>query len=195
MCFGCSKEPSHCHDAQTDQHLCCLGTTKTHFFLVCVLIYKPWLADTLSYGWLLGWTLLSERFQFPLVWPPCQWLSQTGLQIKCTLFNWLWCMYCGVQSCCEFVWSYWKYECRGTVKLVLNGHSQKDHNWFSRHIIALCRSKVLQNAPKGAFCNIFQPTLRYHLSLKSLFCLLTSGCFTQVLLHLYRVKEEQYGCP
>ena len=40
-----------------------------------------------------------------------------------------------------------------TVKPVLNSHSQKDPNWFSRPIIALCRSKVLQNAPRGAFCN------------------------------------------
>ena len=31
------------------------------------------------------------------------------------------------------------------VKPVLSGHSQKDQKWFSRPIIALCRSKVLQN--------------------------------------------------
>ena len=34
-----------------------------------------------------------------------------------------------------------------TVKTVLSGHSKKK--------IAYCRSKVLQNAPKGAFCNTF----------------------------------------
>ena len=32
---------------------------------------------------------------------------------------------------------------------------KEDQNWFSRPIIALCRSKVLQNAPRGAFCNPF----------------------------------------
>ena len=36
------------------------------------------------------------------------------------------------------------------------------------------------------YCSIlqyFQPSLSYHLSLRSLFCLLLSGCFTQVLLY------------
>ena len=40
------------------------------------------------------------------------------------------------------------------VKHMYNSHSQKKtENWISRPIIAKCRSKVLQNAPKGAFCN------------------------------------------
>ena len=31
---------------------------------------------------------------------------------------------------------------------------KKTQNWFSRlQIIAYCRSKALQNAPKGALCN------------------------------------------
>ena len=33
-----------------------------------------------------------------------------------------------------------------TVKPVLSGHSKLTTNWFSRWIITLCRSKVLQNA-------------------------------------------------
>ena len=32
---------------------------------------------------------------------------------------------------------------------------KKTENLFSRQIIAYCRSKVLQNAEKGAFCNTF----------------------------------------
>ena len=39
-----------------------------------------------------------------------------------------------------------------TLKPVYKGHSQKDQNWFSTLIIALCWSKVLQNAP---LCNTF----------------------------------------
>ena len=53
-----------------------------------------------------------------------------------------------------------------TVKPVLRGHSKKIKNCFSRPIIAYCRTKVLQNAPreqvksiaecfKRAFCNTF----------------------------------------
>ena len=30
---------------------------------------------------------------------------------------------------------------------------KKTENWFSIPIRAYCRSKVLQNAPRGAFCN------------------------------------------
>ena len=36
-----------------------------------------------------------------------------------------------------------------TVKPVLSGHSKRRPKWFSRPIIAYCRSKVLQNAPRG----------------------------------------------
>ena len=42
-----------------------------------------------------------------------------------------------------------------TVKPVLSGQSKTTKNWFSRPVIAKCMSKVLQNAPKGAFCNTF----------------------------------------
>ena len=55
-------------------------------------------------------------------------------------------------------------------------------------------SKVLQNAPRGAFCILqyFWPSLGYRLSLRSLFCLFLSGCFTQVLLynHVRPVKTQ-----
>ena len=39
---------------------------------------------------------------------------------------------------------------KNTVKPV---HS--DDKWFSRQIIVQCRSKVLQNAPRGASCNTY----------------------------------------
>ena len=42
-----------------------------------------------------------------------------------------------------------------TVKLVQNGHSQKDQKWFSTLIKAYCRTKVLQKAPNRAFCITF----------------------------------------
>ena len=47
---------------------------------------------------------------------------------------------------------------------------------------------MLQNATrtKGSILQYFRPSLRYHLSLRSLFCLFLSGRFTQVLL--YRIN-------
>ena len=42
-----------------------------------------------------------------------------------------------------------------TVKPVFNGHSQKHKKLVFKPNYPLSRSKVLQNAPKGAFCNTF----------------------------------------
>ena len=98
-----------------------------------------------------------------------------------------------------FVPKYEKYS-----KTCLNGHSQKDlklvfkasitrcrskvlqnapratlkktKNWFSRPIITFCRSKKLQNASsKESILQYFGPSLIYHLSLRSLFCLFSTG--------------------
>ena len=46
-------------------------------------------------------------------------------------------------------------EGKGTVNLSEMATHKKTKNWFSRPIIVKCRSKVLQNAPSGAFCNTF----------------------------------------
>ena len=61
---------------------------------------------------------------------------------------------------------------------------KKIEKWFSRPNIASCRSKVLQNAPML----YFRPSLSYHLSLRSLFCLFLSGRFTQVLLFIFQIS-------
>ena len=54
---------------------------------------------------------------------------------------------------------------------------KKTKNWIWRPIIAWCRSKVLQ----------YWPSLSYHLSLRSLFCLILRGHLRQVLLYQYLV--------
>ena len=43
---------------------------------------------------------------------------------------------------------------------------------------------------KGSILQYFQPSLSYHLSLRSLFCLFLSGHFTLVLLYYYRAFEQ-----
>ena len=62
---------------------------------------------------------------------------------------------------------------------------KKTENWFSRPIIAYCRSKVLQNAPKGEFCNTFD-LHKATFVFKTFFCLFLSGCLRQVLLSQYQ---------
>ena len=51
-----------------------------------------------------------------------------------------------------------------TVKPVLSGHSPKNKKWVSRPIIAKCRSKALQNAPRGSILQYFWPALSYHMA-------------------------------
>ena len=43
--------------------------------------------------------------------------------------------------------------------------------------------KSIAECPKGSILQFFPPSLSYHLSLRSLFCLFLSGRFTQVLLY------------
>ena len=54
--------------------------------------------------------------------------------------------------------------------------------------------KSIAKCSKGSILKYFQPSLSYHLSLRSLFCLLLSGSFTQVLLYclsLYGPRCQQ----
>ena len=44
--------------------------------------------------------------------------------------------------------------------------------------------KSIADCSKGSLLQYFRPTLSYHLSLKSLFCLFLIGRFTQVLLYI-----------
>ena len=47
----------------------------------------------------------------------------------------------------------------------------------------LMQVKSIAECSKGSILQYFRPSLSYHLSLRSLFCLFLSGCFTQVLLY------------
>ena len=58
-------------------------------------------------------------------------------------------LHCLLEPSCSNVYGNY-----GTVKPVLSGHSKRP-KIFLRQIIAYCMSKVLQNAPFGAFCNTF----------------------------------------
>ena len=54
----------------------------------------------------------------------------------------------------------------------------------------LMQVKSVAECSKGSILQYFGPSLSYHLSLRSLFCLFLSGRFTQVLLYflIYRMK-------
>ena len=73
--------------------------------------------------------------------------------------------------------------------------SKRQKNRFPRPSIALCRSKVLQNAP--SILQYFRSSLSFHLSLRSLFCLFLSGRrLGQVLLFCsieYSVRSKIFS--
>ena len=48
----------------------------------------------------------------------------------------------------------------------------------------LMQVESIAECSKGSILQYFRPSLSYHLSLRLLFCLFLSGCFTQVLLYL-----------
>ena len=53
--------------------------------------------------------------------------------------------------------------------------------------------KSFEECSKGIILQYFQPSLSYHLLLRSLFCLFKIGHFTQVLLYMYKqIKGTAY---
>ena len=71
-----------------------------------------------------------------------------------------------------------------TVNPVQYGHSQKDRKLVFKTSHRLMQVKSIAECSKGSILQYFRPSLRYHLSSRSLFCLFWSGCFTKVLLYL-----------
>ena len=63
-----------------------------------------------------------------------------------------------------------------------NDHSQKDQKLVFNTNYCLMQVKSIAECSMGSILQYFRPSLSYHLSLRSLFCLFLSGHFTQVLL-------------
>ena len=59
---------------------------------------------------------------------------------------------------------------------------KKDHKLVFKTNYCLMQVKSIAECSKGSILQYFRPSLNYHLSLRSLFCLFLSGRFTQVLL-------------
>ena len=70
-----------------------------------------------------------------------------------------------------------------TVKPVLSGHSKRIPKLVFKTDYRLMQVKCIAECSKGSILQYFRPSLRYHLSLTSLFCLFLSGRLRQVLLY------------
>ena len=83
---------------------------------------------------------------------------------------------------------------RATVKPVYNDHPQKDRKLvFKTH--RLMQVKNIAECSKGSILQYFRPSLSYHLSLRTLFCLYMSGRFAQVLLYMHSLRQMQTARP
>ena len=76
------------------------------------------------------------------------------------------------------------FEIHRTVKSVLRGHSKRRPKIVFKTDYGLMQIKSIAECSKGSILQYFRPSLRYHLSLKPLFCLFLSGCLRHVLLYL-----------
>ena len=73
-------------------------------------------------------------------------------------------------------------EKKDTVKPVQNSHSQRDQKLVFMTNYRLMQVKSIAECSKGSILQYFQPSLSYHLSLRSLFCLFFSCRLRKVLL-------------
>ena len=71
-----------------------------------------------------------------------------------------------------------------TVKPVLSGHSKRTPKLVFKTDYLLMQVKSIAECSKGSILQYFQPSLSYHLSLKSFFCLFLSGRLRQTLLYM-----------
>ena len=73
---------------------------------------------------------------------------------------------------------------------MIEKESKKNRNMFIvADLVSLMQVKGTAECSKGSMLQYFRPSLSYHLSSRSLFCLVLSGRFTQVLLELNAQKD------
>ena len=70
-----------------------------------------------------------------------------------------------------------------TIRPVLSGHSKRRPKLFLKTDYRLMQVKSIAECSKGSILQFFRPSLSYHLSLKSLFCLFLIGRLRQGLLY------------
>ena len=73
-----------------------------------------------------------------------------------------------------------------TVKPVLRGHSKRRPKLVFKTDHRLMQVKSIEECSKGSILQYLRPSLSYHLSLISWFCLFLSGRLRQVLLYIAR---------
>ena len=66
------------------------------------------------------------------------------------------------------------------------------HKLIFKPNYCLMQVENIAECSKGSILQYFRSSLSYHLSLRSLFCLFLSGCFTQILLYMnFRISTSE----
>ena len=79
-----------------------------------------------------------------------------------------------------------------TVKPVLNGHSKRRPKIGFQDQLLLNAGQTYCRMLQESNLQYFRPSLSFHLSLSSLFCLFLSGCLRQVLLYRYMRRSLKF---
>ena len=79
-------------------------------------------------------------------------------------------------------WWKWQLKTKYTVKTVLSGHPKSTPKLDFNSYYHLMLVKSIAECSKGSILQYFWPSLSYHLSLRSVFCIFLSGRLGQVLL-------------
>ena len=79
-----------------------------------------------------------------------------------------------------------------TVKSVLSNHSKGRPKLFFKTDYRLMQVKSIAECSKGSILQYFQPSLSYHLSFRSLFCLFMSDRLRQVLPYFENNAPTKY---
>ena len=83
---------------------------------------------------------------------------------------------------------------RYTAKPVQNGYSQKGRKLVFKTNYRLMQVTSIAKCSKGSILQYFRPSLSHHLSLRSLFCLFSSGHFS-VNYTGFTVIHKKFGLP
>ena len=129
--------------------------------------YQEWLKFKVDNVWSVNILYFQVKlYSRTTVWISIVWLDQKHANLDLHLFQ----IRIYSKTCVK--WTLWK-----------------DRKSIFKTNYRLMQVKSIAECSKGSILQYFWPSLSYHLSLRSLFCLFLSGSFKQALLYLYQFGD------
>ena len=164
-----------------------------------IMLYRRLFTTLFSlypYFWKAGYNVITKSF--PSVRPSVHLSLQSVLLLTRTLVSFFdGCSYlaqCLSMVCITDHLYVFGVKVPYTVEPVLSGHTKRIPKLVFKTYYRLMQVKSFAECSKGSILQNFWPSLSYHLSLISLFCLFLSGRLRQVLLYLNSVLRLCFVC-